>query len=221
MTTPPAPLRAASVHAQMLRAVRLDATGHPLVGPDSMYTSNNLVKLDYAAEVQAGAEVSQVNGQGQLCVTFRGLDTIKWLNLTLQLCDFDPELIELLVGGTVLVDQANTETVGYAMPPLLTPGQPNGVALELWSKQIRAGAVVGFWRHVFPRAWLRQGDRSLGDGAMEMAFSGFASSNPNYGKGGNNDWNYPSDRMWQVAQVDQAELPVDTLGYQAVAAPGP
>lgn len=101
-----ADVRGGSVQGDAIRIGRLDASGAPLVGTSSMIQTDNLVKLDFSHDVQAGADITTVDAQGRACMVFRGRDTIKRGTYTLQICDLDLLIHEMCLGGTLFTDVA-------------------------------------------------------------------------------------------------------------------
>src|SRR5438105_3525091 len=113
---------AASIHGAILRASALDNTGKPASGL-AYYQSNILVKYDYNAEIDTGPEIADRNGDGQLAVTFKQMDVMKRLTVSLELILPDPELEVLLTGGVTYV--SGSAVVGMQYPSVGVEGVPN------------------------------------------------------------------------------------------------
>lgn len=99
-----AAVRGGTAYADAIRVCALDVDGSPLAGASSMIQSDNIVKLTTAWEVQSGTDISQTNGQGAICLSYKAPDTMKRLNTTVQICDDDLLLKQLLAGGTLFTD---------------------------------------------------------------------------------------------------------------------
>lgn len=215
---PNTPLRAGAVHGEILRVTRLTNLGAPLSGATSCYTTNNLNKFDFNPEIQAGAEATATNARGELCLIWRGQDVMKRLTHALEVCDLDVELAEILAGGIVQVQTAADN--GFQMPKPLVVGSPNGVGIEIWSKQVVNGALIGYWHHVFPRVYLTHGNKTIDGSPMALVFNGWGTANPNFATGpvaSTDATAYKGDTssMWQVEKT--ATLPVSVDGYGTVA----
>ena len=78
------------------------------------------------------------------------------LDLDIELIRPDPELMEFVSGGSVLVDDAGAP-VGW-MPG--KPG-PEAVEVDLWSLRVAQGVVTGFYRWVCTCEHLRFGGTTL------------------------------------------------------------
>lgn len=113
MTTPLAPERGSTVFAEAVRVTKLDANGAPLWGSSSMIQTRNVVSFDFKNNWQAGVDLTKTDGRGQVCGSFKGRDTVKRIDVTLEICDEDVLLRELLVGGTIFTGQdVRTASVG-------------------------------------------------------------------------------------------------------------
>lgn len=96
-----APVRGGTVFGDAIRVTALDVNGAPVWGQSSCIQSDNLVKVDYTWEWQTGVDVSQTNAQGLICLSYKGRDTTKRINATVQICDDDKLLKNLLTGDTL------------------------------------------------------------------------------------------------------------------------
>lgn len=214
---------AGAVFALALRVARLAVDGAPAVGVSNMYVSNALVKIDFEPQYKEGTKIEDENGSGELCVSYEGDDTLLNYKVTIELCTPDPELSELLGGGTVL---SNTgAAVGLASPAVGgIAGHANGVSVEAFARAVLDGGSapdLPFIHHVFPkiRKLKPTGSRTIGAENMHSTFEGIAVGNANWGDGPKNDWDLASDKPHQWARV--AAVPAAVLGYQAVIADAP
>lgn len=207
---------AASVQGVALRVCKLDAAGEPLVGASSSFVTNAFMKAAWTPEYNTGDEIEEKAADGSTCIYYQMPDTLKRVELELAICNPDPELYEMLTGGTILT--ASSETVGYQGPPTGVDPTPNGVGIEIWSRAIVAGkpaATLPYFRWVFPYAKMKQdGDRTLENGALANVFKGYGLDNAAFGTGPAADWTFDSDRAYQFARV--ATVPTITNGYVAV-----
>lgn len=96
-----ADVRGGSVFGDALRVTRLDATGTPVWGDANCTQTDNLVKLDFGHDMQAGPDITTVDAQGRACLVFRGRDTTKRSTVTLDICDMDLVIHEMVLGGTL------------------------------------------------------------------------------------------------------------------------
>jgi hypothetical protein len=101
----------------------------------------------WTPEYTEGDEVEEKNAAGEVCVYYKMPDVLKRVTFELAVCNPEPELEELLIGGTILED--GSDVVGWAAPETGVEATPNGVAFELWSRAIVGGkpaAVLPYFR---------------------------------------------------------------------------
>lgn len=210
---------ASSITGVVLRVSRLTATSALAVGPSASYVTAGFLRASFTPEFEEGDEFTEKNAAGVVCTTFKAPDTLKRITLELAICDPDPEFTEILAGGSILTDEG--ETVGYASPLSQTDGNPNGVALEVWSQAVVGGkpaAVNPYWRWVFPYVKMRaSGDRTIENGILANAFEGYGVGNSAFGTGPGGTWPFISDRPYQYARTDAA--PLGSNGYREITAP--
>lgn len=101
---------AGSVYAIGSRFARLDDDGSPLVGAGNAYVSRAIVTAGIGLEYSDGEEISQANGSGQVCVSYRAPDTlVRGTVSDLQFCSPDPHILQFLMGGTLIERAATSE----------------------------------------------------------------------------------------------------------------
>jgi hypothetical protein len=204
------------LHACPVRVARLDTNGVPLPGAENLYVSGALVRFGTTPVFEDGDEITLKNACGDLCVNYRGDDSFKRLDVTIELCTQDPFLSEMLSGGEVLTDG---EARGYAAPALGTV-TGNGISLELWTKRV----IDEDLDPDFPYAWwvfpkiknLRIGEKAYENGPLANQFTGRAVENPNWFDGPLNDWPATSDRVYQW--IETTDKPVASCGFASLAA---
>lgn len=211
---------ASSIAGSHIRVTRLDASGAPLVGPKNSYVTKAFVSVSMSPEYEDGDEFSQKNAGGEQCGYYKMPDTLKRVNLEIAICNPDPEFTELVSGGLLLSSTGEDNSVGWAAPLTGVDANPNGVAVEVWSRAIvnsRPAVVNPYWHWVFPQATLRQsGDRVIENDILATSFEGWAVGNPGFGDGPAAPlWPFTSDRAYAYART--TGTPVGE-GYQAVVA---
>jgi len=210
----------ASILLERMRVCALDATGAPLVGATSQYVTDAVVKISWQQAVEAGIEMIQRNGSGQLCVMRRTPDVVKWLEMSVDICAPDPELEWLLTGGTLLRTGTAGETLGYQEPELGLDPVPNGVSIEGWSDTDENGQEAEtnqLFHWVWPKVKLeKKAARTLEAGILANSFEGYGYQNANWGTGPGDDWTFDSSRVNQRIRVDLDTMPASAIGLQAV-----
>jgi hypothetical protein len=210
---------AGSIYALGLRVARLQSDGSFLAQANGAYVSDALVKIEFEPAWDTPDAVERRNGAGRMCVSYQAPQTLQRLTITsLEICSPDPELEELLGGGSVLTSASATR--GYALPAIGADPVPNGVSVEAWSRAIINGAPASSFpliRWVFPRVYLYRGAQSLESDAAAPSYSGWGIENANWGNGPFDDWGtFPSTRVLQWARMPSTDLPANTGGYTAI-----
>jgi len=195
---------AASVRGVALMATRLGPDGAPLSGGTcDNYLTGGYISFTFTPVYVEGDEIEIINAAGEICVTYKLPDTLKNTTIGLELCDPDPVLTQLLVGGEVIVDSTGAlcplpgalpddlHAVGYAAEKTGVEANPNGVALRVWASAIVNGKSANqcpYWDYLFPNVKLRlDGDRVVENGNLATVFTGIGTGNMNYGTGPNLD----------------------------------
>lgn len=201
------------VQACAIQVARLDTDGAPLAGLTNLYRSDALVSLAFTPVYTDGDEIEDKNACGAVKVNYRGPDSFKRGDVTIELLTPDPFLSEMLSGGDVLTG-AGPIPDGFAAPPI---GEVtgNGVSVELWARRIDDGDQDADypWAH-----WaytklknLRLQPHTQANASLHPTFSGQALENPNWGDGPDGGWPATSDRVFQW--VPSATIPTVQCGY--------
>lgn len=207
--------KTASVMGVALRASRLAQDGTILPGENNSYMTTQFVSVSITPEYEDGDEFTQKNAQGGVCVTYKAPDTLKRVGLSVALCAPDIDLTHLLIGGEKLGDGQ-----GWAAPVVGTDANPNGLALEVWSRAIEDGKPANtdpFYHWIFPFAQFREsGDRSIGNDIMAVEFEGWAVGNSGFEGGPATPlWAYPDVTNRPYAYARTSSIPT-TEGFITV-----
>ena len=126
-----------SLKGRVIRITRLDSCGVPVVGACSSIVTAGFISVGFAPEVEAGEEFTQKNAWGDFCVSEKDPDRTKWVNVTMTMCDVDPDVLDMVGGGTPITD--GTDTIGASFGQ---NGNLEAFAVEVWTKQA-GGACDG------------------------------------------------------------------------------
>ena len=184
------------LHVDHIRALRLNAAGQVVAAADGAYEHEQAILLGYTPVTPDRQTAEQRQGNGEICATYRerphAPDSV---DLTLNLCQLDAELIELLVGGEVITQGTGAagDTIGWLAPTDSTVNE-DGVALECWSKmwnnnqRANFGGQPGWFRHFFPRTSWQLGEQSIsGEGFLTVQLTGVGEPNSAFGTGWEED----------------------------------
>jgi hypothetical protein len=175
--------RWSSVKGNVMRATRIDECGKWATGASASVISAGFVKIDLSPQIEAGTEFIVKGADGHLCVNDKDCDQLKGLDLTIDLCQVDPAVFELMGGDRLITSGATRIGWGFGEDLRCT----GGFALEVWT-QI-AGGVCGaaaeryiYW--LFP--WVSNGlikPGTIENGPMTFSMTGRTKANPNWGPG--------------------------------------
>jgi hypothetical protein len=98
------------VRGKRVRVTELDDCGAPLIGGD-FAVSDGFIQVALTAELEEGDEFIQKNANGDLCINLKSPDALKRLNVVVDWCNVDPELISIVTGAPVELDGA--DAVGF------------------------------------------------------------------------------------------------------------
>lgn len=200
--------KASSITATHLRVTRLGPDGKFLTGEKSSYVTKSFISVSFSPEYEDGDEFTQKNAAGAVCATYKAPDTLKRVNLSIAICNPDPEFSNLVAGGTLLGDGK-----GWAAPKVGEEATPDGIAIEVWSRAIQDGKIdptSPTWHWVFPYAQIREsGERVLQNDQLATEFEGWGVGNLGFGTGPAAPmWPHPKDTDSPYGYTQSTGLPV-------------
>jgi hypothetical protein len=125
-----------SVKGRVMRLTRLDECGNPFVGECATIVTDGFISVTLSDEVEAGEEYTQKNAWGDFCIAEKDADRRKWVNVAIQMCEVDPEVLDL-VGGATPIEDGSGSIIGatFGRDP-----NPNSFAIEVWTKKAGSSA---------------------------------------------------------------------------------
>jgi hypothetical protein len=136
--------------------------------------SKGFITVTFSPQFEEGDEITEKAADGSVCVSFKVDDSFTRVDLSLSLCDVDPEVTALLAGGNVILDDSGS-VIGYTSP-VAGAKVGNPVAVEVWSQAVVAGKPASdnpYWHWVFPYVKVRyEGDREIGNSRLSNEFTG-------------------------------------------------
>lgn len=158
-----------------VRLTRLDACGAPAPGATGTLVSDAFINIDAAPNYLDPEEITQLNGNGDLCIDDQGTPQLRWIDLTMVVCQIDPVAINIISGNPLVVDDATPtpNNVGFRINGELT-GTVN-FAMEVWMRipkqQCTSGNVeYGYWLLPFI-VQARVGDWSFANAALNFTLT--------------------------------------------------
>lgn len=171
--------------AACIRATRLNPDCTYATGPNNSVTTTALISINTSADITEGTEIEQNNANGELCVSVKRPDNLKRVNIDLEMCSFDIDLLNVLTCQPEFLNG-----VGDTIGSYRQTGNNNcpGAFLEVWANVTTStntgfctpsGAAANFARYVFPRVQLTLGDGTLSEDFNSVSLTGFSEPNPN------------------------------------------
>lgn len=119
------------VRGKRIRVTRLDSCGRiPAAGaPGAYLATDGFVSLQYSSVVEEGAEITQRNASGALCVNEKFASSFKRFTIEMTFCGVNPSLIPLMTNAEGYFDAAG-DNAGFT----ISEGDiEKWFALELWT----------------------------------------------------------------------------------------
>jgi len=207
-----------------LRVLRLSSVGALLAGADSRYEYNAPVTFGYTPTAPERERIEQLDGCGDQCALYQGsTKAVDGAELSLELCNQDAELLELLTGGSIVTEGTGTpNTIGYLSPTDATV-DPDGVAIELWSiawsgkQRAVKGGQPAWYRHTFTKVKFSYDEQAMASDAFGLtALTGLAETNTGFATGLASDpWPVNMGSSVFGWFIDDGK-PTAACGYQAI-----
>lgn len=212
----------------VLRVSRLDASCGCVYGNYNGAITSGIVRLDASPEYITGQEYVLQNGCGDICVNFRDCDRLKRINLQMELCTRDMELLEILTGGSIYTQTIDEQTVttGFYRRGI-GASCPSPVALEIWTRAVDNSGTCpddtnafSWWHIVYPKATFTLGDSTFENGVATVKLTGYAEANSNFGTGCWDDFPASVDvTSPEYFFLESTNPPATSCGYVTVPTP--
>lgn len=138
-----------SIKGRVVRITRLDECGVPVYGSCGSVVSEGFITVTWAPEKESGAEYTQKNAWGELCINDKDADITKWVNVTVEFCEVDPDVLDIMAAANPVI--VGSDTIGATFG---TDANVSSFAVEVWTKKTGvdacAGGVTEWGYGVFP-----------------------------------------------------------------------
>lgn len=171
-----------------MRLTRLDECGDPVVGESSTLVTKGFVSVTSTPNYQDTEEISQPDANGDVCIEDQSDPALRWLDLSVVMCNIDPDAINIMTGDPLVLNNAvpTPEAVGFRIDSA-TSGSA-AFALELWSGKPgqacdpAGNPEFGYW--LFPYVvQARWGEWAVANAALTITFTARTSANSLWGTG--------------------------------------
>lgn len=175
------------IHICALRVTRLDSQGNVVDEENNSYVTNNVVSVQESPVVEEGLDSTLVGGCDCIVASYKGTNKLKRFEFAMELPTFEPALIEMLIGASLIVDESTSPVpIGVAWPSQLSCSstqQPN-VAIEWWSDLWTDDQQDGDWPYVhsiYPSSYWQIGQMTAQNDFNNPTFNGFTRTNTLFG----------------------------------------
>ena len=128
----------AYIGARRMRVTSLNRCGRFRNHPRGYAVSSGFVSVEIGNEVEEGEDYSLKGADGDLCVSEKGQDSIKWMTIKMEFCRVDPDVLTLMNPTWKLVTNAHGQATGFRIGQRMS--DTDGFSLELWPKASGGGA---------------------------------------------------------------------------------
>lgn len=143
----------------VIRATRLDECGLPDYGPAGTVVSEGFINIELENQETDSTEISQTKANGERCYYIETPKLLNNVQATIELCEVDPELFEIMTGSPVVLDDETVPVAHGFTTDSASYGVAN-VALELWMNLASGGcgpSGTGRRWGYYLMPWLYQG----------------------------------------------------------------
>jgi hypothetical protein len=171
--------------------------------------SEGWIEARVTAEYETGDEFIVKNANGDLCINERSPDALKRLNVAVDWCIIDPDIISLITGADLELD--GTDAVGFRRH---TGINESNWALELWAKKAGGacgpdGQCYGYYLVPFITG-ATLGDVTFGNAAFTFTTTGYTQIGSGWGVGPWYVIGDPAAPLDVAIGADQVDLLRDT-----------
>ncbi len=160
-----------SLKGRRIRVTRLDTAGAPVVGSCSSVVTDGFITVTVSEELEAGEEYLQKNAWGDFCINEKDGDRAKWANVSLEMCEVHPDILDIVAAGNPVVD-TTPDTIGATFG---TDANDSAFAIEVWTKQAGEGGATPDWGYLvvpFCKNGKIDGDVTVENGTLTISFMG-------------------------------------------------
>lgn len=169
-----------------VRVTKLNSCGLPVTGCSTV-VSDGIISVAMTKEYEDREEFFVKNGDGKFCVKETNPPILKWINLELTFCNVDPEMVNIMTGLPLVLDDATSpRAIGYSEDE--TTSATGYFAFEGWtrisnqSQACSGGTEYGYTLFPFViEATI--GDITFENGAVSFVVNARTSANSTWGYG--------------------------------------
>ena len=159
-----------SIKGKSVRITRLDECGDVDYGTCAYAAVDCFVSVTVSAEYESGDEYIQKNAWGDLCISDKDPDRIKWCNVSISFAEINPDVLSMITHSNDVVSGGSTIGTTYGPDRNFT-----SFALEVWTKRANANCTAdeyGYFVVPFVRNGKLDGDITIENGTLTLDVMG-------------------------------------------------
>lgn len=147
----------ALARGKMLRLTKLDSCGAPVAGAGGSLVAKAFISGTVTPNYADTEEITQQDANGDLCIDDRSPVALRWIDIELNVCTVDPDMINLITGDPIVLDDVapTPNHIGFRIDASVS-GSAN-FGLEIWEgisgQACTAGGFTNYGYFLFP--WVK------------------------------------------------------------------
>lgn len=175
------------IRGRRMRVTKVNALGRPVYGANSFVVTSGFVSVQFTPEIAEGEETEVRTASGELCVSERGCDELRWITVQIEFCQVDPCLFTLINETWTELRDCVGEVIGWAESHKFSCD--TGFALELWTDVTgytpTTPGAAGAWGYLLLPFIVggTLGEQTVENGAISFTISGRTKKGSSWGVG--------------------------------------
>lgn len=183
------------VKGKRMRATRVGHCGLPIAGEASTIVTKGFITVAMTKVTKDAEDLEATNAEGEVCVADRTPPELKWWEVTITMCDVDPELLSFFTDDPVVLDYLDRPVGFRSAKGVKVTG---GAAVETWTgtggsdcdiptddSALAGGASAESYGY-FLTPWIKEatiGDIEIGASVMNLTLTGITGPPTRWGRG--------------------------------------
>lgn len=175
------------IRGRRMRVTKVNALGVPVYGPNSFVTTGGFVSVQFTPEIEEGEETTVKTAGGELCVSEKACDELKWITVQIEFCQVDPCLFTLINETWTELRDCVGEVIGWAESHKFSCD--TGFGLELWTDVTgytpTTPGATGAWGYLLLPFIVggTLGEQTVENGAISFTITGRTKKGSGWGVG--------------------------------------
>lgn len=175
------------IRGRRMRVTKVNALGRPVYGPASFVTTSGFVSVQFSPEIEEGEETTVKTASGELCVSEKACDELKWISVQMEFCQVDPCLFTLINETWTELRDCVGDVIGWAESHKFSCD--SGFGLELWTDVTgytpTTPGAAGAWGYMLLPFIVggTLGEQTVENGAVSFQITGRTKKGSSWGVG--------------------------------------